>query len=113
MPDSPFAGLLALGCGIAIGVGFVIAGALRLVRSGLALKGRLDGYAALPLLREIEGSQARLALGTRAIDRFPSLQLRAVRALEEIAVARDAVRRTLFTMPALTGLLLNVIFDKD
>ncbi len=111
MPSTAIAGIVALVAGIVIGLGFAVAGVLQLARPAFALKARLESYAELPLLKDIELAEARLGIAERALDRVPTLQLRATRALGEIDTAREQIRTSLFTGSGGVGLLMSVLLD--
>jgi hypothetical protein len=112
MDPSALPGLIAFGVGAVVGIAFIVAGVIRLARPGLALKARLDGYANLPLFKELELAEARLAIAERALSRAPILQQRAIRALRDLESARDRVRGSLFNESAVTGLLLAVLIGE-
>jgi hypothetical protein len=107
------AGFYLLGAGIAAGLCLVAAGIAGLVRRGLALRTRLEGYADLPLFTDVELAQARIAIGERALDTLPALQLRATRALRELDEARERMRASLFTVSTGVRLLFSLVFDES
>ena len=114
MPELPeHAGLYLLGAGIAAGLCLVAAGIAGVIRRGVALRTRLDGYAELALFKEVELAQARVAIGERALATVPSLQLRATRALREIDDARERIRASLFTVSTGIRLLFSLVFDES
>jgi len=112
MPEPASAGWYVLGAGVLLGLVIAIVGVAGLLGRARALRKKLDGYAALPLLKELELAQARVDIGERALASLPSLQLRATRAFREIEEAREQIRASLFTASAGVGVLVSLVFGE-
>ncbi len=113
MPSPATAVWYGLAAGVLIGLALAVAGVARLVVRARALRKQLDGYADLPLWKELELAQARFELAERALSTVPSLQLRATRAFHEIEEARDRIRDSVLTLSQGAGLLLfSLVFDE-
>lgn len=81
-------GLYVLGLSLLVSLGLVVIGALRVVRLGQALQRRLDGYAELPVLADVERAEVRLTAVQRSAAGLPRLRARATAAVAEIERAR-------------------------
>jgi hypothetical protein len=112
MPSAATTGWYALGAGVLIGFVLALVGIFRLVGRARALQKKLDGYADLPVLREIELAQARVSIGERALESVPSLQLRATRAFGEIEEARERIRTSLFTFSNGFDVVFSLVFGE-
>lgn len=112
MPVPVAAGWYGLGAGVLVGLALAIAGLIGLVGRARALRKQLDGFAALPLLKELELAQARAGIAERALSTVPALQLRASVALREIDEARERIRASLFTFSNGFGLLVSLVFGE-
>jgi hypothetical protein len=104
--------LYVLAAGVLIGLMLVAAGALGLVSRGIALRKRFEGYAELPVFKDAELAEARLAIAERAVGTVPSLQMRANRAMREIDDARERIAASLFTVSTGVRLLFSLVFDE-
>ena len=68
-------------------VAFVIAGAVGVVRAALPLRGRLDAYADLPMLRAVEQTRVRLEDTQTKIEQLNALIERSKAALDTIQIS--------------------------
>jgi hypothetical protein len=81
-------GLFILAGGVVAGIVLVVTGATRVVRSGTALKRRLEGYRDLPLRADFDTAEWKIAAGERALtSRLPVVIARSGEAAGEIVTA--------------------------
>ena len=92
LPDH--AGLLLLAGCLVLAVALVVAGFMRLVREGDALRRRILAYADLPLKDDFTLASRRIELAEHRVATLPSLLTRAECAKNEIATAGDRVITT-------------------
>jgi hypothetical protein len=92
LPDH--AGLLLLAGCLVLAVGLVVAGFMRIVREGDALRRRIVAYADLPLKDDFTLASRRIELAEHRVATLPALLTRAERAKKEIGTAGDRVLTT-------------------
>lgn len=80
--------LYALGVGLLLTLLVIGLGALRVIMRVRALKTRIETYKELPVFKQVELAQARIAIGSAAVDKLPDLTDRMNRAIAELQAAQ-------------------------
>ncbi len=111
-PSPLLADVVALGAGVLIGLIFVVAGVVAVVRRALSLRKRLDRYADLPLWKNVELAEARVSIAGDALATVPSLQARAGRALRDIEAAREEIRSAAFAVSTGVGAFFSFLIGE-
>ena len=83
--------LFALATGLVLALACIATGVVRLVRSGLVLRRRIEGYKHLPFSPALAAARAGGVRLSRRMETVPATVARAERALATIASARTSL----------------------
>lgn len=106
------AGLSVLAAGIVIGISSAVVGIVRVFSWVRPLKGRVEAYRDLPVVRLAQTTQTRVSTAQRRIAEIPRLRLRLQRAFRELAAARDSVRESALAAAGLVRAIPTLLLGR-